>query len=197
MSDLVFPSLPGVSIEVSRSPVWESALQRSVSGCAVAITAYTFPLWKYRLRFELLRSGAEAELQQIAGFFNKHHGRVDTWRFFDEEDCTAIDQPFGAGDGVNRDFYLVRDFGGFVEPVRDVQAISVLKEAGVSTGAYTNLGSGHIQMAVAPAAGHVLTWSGTYYRRCRFDLDMLDLERFLYQLWKARTVQFSTEKGRG
>lgn len=222
MSNLVFPSLPGLSIEMSRTPAWKSIVHESVSGCSVSASAMTYPKWKYRLQYEVLESGAEKHLQQLVGFFNRHGGRADTWLFFDEEDCIATDQQFGVGDGVTTDFYLGRDFGGFVEPVTDIKQItqmrvgttpvySSLDEAPAeslsldfTTGIYlvwqndyAYAGNGRIQFTVAPGVGVPVIWSGTFYRRCRFDRDELDAERFLYQLWRAKTVEFTTDKGIG
>jgi len=250
MSNLIFPALPGVSIEVSKTPLWKSTVHESVSGCQVSASAMTYPRWRYKLRYEFLRSGAQAELQQLVGFFNRHRGRADTWLYFDDEDCIATAQQFGVGDGVTTDFYLVRDFGGFIEPVTDIKRIDSLTVGGVQayrmaedfpgntlsldftristleTGPsmdldftdasyviweadesllpdalsifeidYTYAGGGRVQFVTAPAAGAPLIWTGEFYRRCRFRDDELDIERFLYLLWKAKTVEFETHKG--
>lgn len=220
MSNLIFPTLPGVSIEVGKTPIWKSTVHESVSGCQVSASSMTYPRWRYRLSYEVLRSGAQAELQQLVGFFNRHRGRADTWLFFDDEDCVATDQQFGVGDGVTTDFYLVRGFGGFIEPVTDIKTISSVTAGGVPmhdlleeaadeslsldflTGTYqvwqadyAYAGGGRVQFATAPAAGVPLRWSGEFYRRCRFVEDELDVERFLYRLWKAKTVEFETHKG--
>lgn len=219
MSNLVFPALPGVAVERSRGPVWKSSAQESISGKVRAITAYTYPRWKYKLSFEFLRAGAQAELQQIVGFFNKHRGRVDTWLFLDEDDCTATAQQIGLGDGVTTTFQLVRDYGGYIEPISDVQSITSLTVGGATMNAsldeaaaeslsldflsgiysvwqndYAYVGNGRITFATPPPAGVPVVWTGTFYRRCRFDSDALDTERFLWQLWKAKSVEFTTEK---
>lgn len=220
MSNLIFPALPGVSIEVSKTPLWKSTVHESVSGCQVSASAMTYPRWRYKLRYEFLRSGAQAELQQLVGFFNRHRGRADTWLYFDDEDCIATNQQFGVGDGVTKDFYLVRDFGGFVEPVTDIKTISSVTAGGVPMydslddapaeslsldfttetyqvwqNDYAYAGGGRIQFTTAPAVGVPLVWTGEFYRRCRFRDDELDIERFLYLLWKAKTVEFETHKG--
>lgn len=220
MSNLVFPTLPGVSIEMFKSPIWKSIVHESVSGCVVTATAMTYPKWRYRLHFDVLRAGAEVELQQLVGFFNRHGGRADSWLFFDEEDCTATAQQFGVGDGVTTSFYLARTLGGFVEPVTDIKQIDSLTVGGavmspsldgatdeslaldftagtysIWQNDYTYSGNGRIQFTTAPAAGVPLVWSGQFYRRCRFTQDELNTERFLFQLWNARSVEFETHKG--
>lgn len=219
MSNLVFPShLPGIKIEMSRAPVWKTTVHESVSGCETAIGAMTYPRWRYKLEFEVLRAGAEAELQQLVGFFNRHGGRADSWLYLDDEDHTAVDQQFGVGDGVTTTFYLYREFGGFLEPVTDVKTIDYLTVAGspvyqsvadypggsltldflTGTAAvavtYTYAGMGRVQFSTPPAAGAPLRWSGEFYRRCRFNNDIMDTERFLYHLWKSRSIEFQTSR---
>lgn len=366
MSNLVFPTLPGASIDVKRSPSWESNVQRSVSGRSIGITAFTYPLWKYRVSFEFLRADSVGELEEIVGFFNKHRGRTDTWLFLDEDDYLVANQQIGLGDGVTTSFQLVRSYGGFVEPITEPKQFDSVKVGGVekssaprtnifkhsteadtnngwflgtnltrigkttapdgsntatvySTGStgnafvqqlvslaanttytlsvwaklisgsapsagaliisdhdidgsgtitagertqlgwsgldgtwrrfsltFTNIaavsagqylctefgngaqiaiwgaqletgtlatafiptsenpvtitdfshaGGGRILFATPPAAGLAITWSGQFYRRCRFDDDALDTEKFLYRLWRAKSVDFTTEKG--
>lgn len=219
MSNLVFPSeLPGIKIEMSRTPVWKTTVHESVSGCETAIGSMTYPKWRYKLEFEVLRAGAEAELQQLVGFFNRHGGRADTWLFLDEEDHTVVDQQFGLGDGVTTTFYLYRESGGFVEPVTDIKTISSVTVLPTSSDSlsmelsnevidigeglaltifkndYTYAGGGRIQFTTAPAAGVPLRWSGEFYRRCRFKDDMLNADRFLYHLWKVRAIEFDTSR---
>lgn len=46
----------------------------------------------------------------------------------------------------------------------------------------------------APGAGAVLTWSGQFYRRCRFLGDRLDTEKFMAGLFAARRVEFISVK---
>lgn len=220
MSNLVFPSLPGIKIEMSRTPIWKTTVHESVSGCETAIGSMTYPKWRYKLEFEVLRAGAEAELQQLVGFFNRHGGRADSWLYLDDEDYAVVDQQFGLGDGVTTVFYLYRESGGFVEPVTDVKTITGLTIAGVPAHSslpdddssatlsldfltetysvwqtdYEYAGNGRIQFMTAPPAGASLRWSGEQYRRVRFLDDELSADRFLYHLWKCRTVEFQTSR---
>ena len=53
---------------------------------------------------------------------------------------------------------------------------------------------GMINFTVAPAANAVLTWSGGYYRRVRFDGDSLDLEQMVIGAWDGKTVKLVSVK---
>ena len=55
-------------------------------------------------------------------------------------------------------------------------------------------GTGLVTFAAAPIAGAALTWSGSFYWRCRFVLDQLDFAKFAYRLWNLRTCKFVTVK---
>ena len=50
---------------------------------------------------------------------------------------------------------------------------------------YTLTTGGVVTFAVAPALGAVLTWTGGYYRRVRFDQDDLPFERIVNLAWKG------------
>lgn len=220
MSNLVFPLLPGVSIERSRTPIWDSTVQKTAAGRLLGLTCQTYPRWKYKLSFEFLRSGAYQELEAIVGLFNQMRGRADTFLFYDEDDNTTVSQQIGVGDGATTSFQLLRNLGGFVEPVDEAQTIASLTVGGATMNAsldecaaeslsldftsdsysvwandYAYVGGGRVLFNTPPAAGQAIAWSGTYYHRCRFDSDEIGFDRFLWKLWKAKTVEFTTEKG--
>lgn len=192
MSELYFPTLPGIAVERSRSPIWTSTVQQSVAGKKLGYTAQSFPLWAYTLAFNLLQAGAENELQSLIGLFNSCRGRARPFLFRDEEDGDVIDQGFGVGDGATTIFRLYRTFGGFAEPIAETQTVTDVKSGGVSK-AFTALSGGRVQFSAPPANGALLTWAGSYYWRCRFDDDMLDFERFMVRLWQAKSVKFTSE----
>lgn len=57
-------------------------------------------------------------------------------------------------------------------------------------------GSGVITFREPPGVGEVLSVSGKFYRRVRFERDELDVERFLQELWESRRVELrSTREG--
>lgn len=195
MSNHVFPTLPGISIEIDRAPIWNSIVHRSASGRSVGLSPMFHPNWRYKLRFEFLRAGAEAELQAIVGLFNKLHGRSDTFLFLDDTDKTATSQVIGTGNGVTTAFRLYREYGGFLEPVLATHSIaSVYVGAALVSPANYSVSAGVITFSTPPANGATISWTGVFYWRCRFDYDELNASRFLQDLWKADSVSFTTEK---
>ena len=46
----------------------------------------------------------------------------------------------------------------------------------------------------APAAGKVLTWSGSFYRRVRLTSDEHEAERIVYQIWETKSLELISVK---
>lgn len=190
---LTFPTLPGISWPIKRTPVWSTAKLTAVSGRESRIPRRLFPLWKYELPYEMLRSGSYAEFEQLVAHYNAVGGPSDAWLFNDLSDNTASAQAFGSGDGSTTTFQLVRSLGGFAEPVL-APTITSVKVAGVATSAYTLGSYGKLTFTTAPAAGAALLWSGTFTWMCRFDDDTLEFQQFMSGYWSAAAVTFTTIK---
>jgi uncharacterized protein (TIGR02217 family) len=177
--------------------VWDTLLKSSVSGRSYANSRWSYPKWRYRLTFDVLRARASLpEMQELAGFFNLHLGRGDTFRYLDPNDNAVVAQQFAVGNGTQTAFQLVRTFGGYIEPVLEVlnSSIAVYKN-GVNDGLYSiNSATGVVTFNSAPANGVLLTWTGTFYWRSRFVNDSLDFNEFMKQFWELRTLEFITEK---
>lgn len=197
MSDAVFPILPGLKWGIKRAPIWKTLMQESVSGKELSVSLMSYPLRRYSLSYEFLRAGAEAELQQLEGFFNARRGRHDTFLYSDPDDSTVVDQSFGSGNGSQTVFFLARTRGGYAEPVQALNGVPVIKVAGVTKATpadYTISATGMVTFAVAPAVAADLTWSGSYYWRCRFLRDETEFDQFLQDLWSLQRIEFRTVK---
>lgn len=131
MSDAILPSFPGLTWNVVRKPQWSTVTKTSVSGREFRAAQYSYPIWRYKLTYEVLRaSNALPEMPQLAAFFNAHRGSWDTWLYSDPDDNAVIAQQFGTGDGSTKAFQLVRSFGGYVEPVFDLNGVPVVTFGG-------------------------------------------------------------------
>jgi len=62
------------------------------------------------------------------------------------------------------------------------------------TADYTQTTGGTITFTTAPISGAVLTWSGGYYRRCRFDGDSAEIEQMLSGAWDGGTIKLISVK---
>lgn len=194
MSNLVFPKLAGQAWPIEREARWSTEIRETPSGREFRAGSMSTPRWLYRLRFDVLRQQAESEASQLLGFFNLHRGALDSFLFDDEDDNAVADQQFALADGVARHFQLVRAFGGFVEPVYELNGPPVISVAGsvVTTGFTIN--KGLVSFTTAPAAASILRWTGGYYWRARFADDRLRASQFLRHFWECRSVDLITVK---
>jgi len=195
MSDAVFPVLPGLKWNIKRASLWKTLKQESVSGKEMSVALMTYPNRRYSLAYEVLRAGAEAELQTLEGFFNLRRGRHDTWLYNDPDDYTVTDQSFGTATGTTAPFQLIRTRGGFTEPVQAINGTPTIKLAGVTKTEgvdYTRSATGLITPLSAWTGA--LTWTGNYYWRCKFLSDEAEFDQFLKDLWQLQRIEFRTVK---
>lgn len=198
MSNAVFPTLPGLGWNIVRSPIFVNRRQRSVSGREVAFSYQQYPLTQFSLNYELLRDNATyPELGTLTGFYLARQGSFDSFLFTDPADQSVTDAGFGTGDGTTTQFQLVRPYGAggftYAEPVQSVNALTNIKVGGVVktlTTDYSIDANGLVTFVAAPAAAAALTWTGTYYYRCRFTHDQADFTTFLSNYWSAKKIEF-------
>lgn len=200
MSNDVFPVLPGLTWGSSKTPIWDTKIKSSVSGIESRASYMSYPSYRVKLSYEVLRSGQGfTEFQTLIGFFNSHGGSLDDFLFLDDDDQSVTDQSFGTGDGVTDIFRLGRTLGGFYEPISATQSGSItVKKNGVTqtpTTHYTlSQYTGKVTFVTPPTIGDSLTWSGSYYWRTRFARDQAEFKQFLQELWENKTIELLTVK---
>ena len=128
------------------------------------------------------------------GFFNSVGGKAEDFLLHDDVENTCLEQVFGVGDGISTDFQLVRSLPDWVEPVQGIVEPPQIFIDGIETTAFTCNANGVVIFEEAPAAGSVLSWSGIYYFRVRFDDDEIELSRTYEGLWESVEVNFITVK---
>ena len=199
MSNSVYPVLAGLSWSVVKTPQFNTKIQKSVSGVELRASFMSSPVYTFGLTYEVLRAGGGfSELQTLMGFFNQRLGSFDNFLFDDLTDNSVTAQNIGTGTGSLTTFQLTRTFGGFTESVMNVNAAPQIFVNGVLktlTTDYTISATGLVTFVTAPANGLAVTWTGTYYYRCRFVEDTTDYENFMYQLWALKSVELISSLG--
>jgi uncharacterized protein (TIGR02217 family) len=191
MSNFIFPTLPGLGWSVIKTPKWSTKIQEAVSGKELRSAWFAAPKYTFRLSYEILRGDSvNLELQTLLGFFNARQGSFDSFLYSDPADNSVTAQSIGTGNGIETVFALVRTFGGNVEPAMNINAISGIYLNGTASSAYTVDGYGNVTFNAAPGSGVAITWSGTYYYRCRFVKDTSEFDNFMYQLWALKELEF-------
>lgn len=196
MSDVgVFPQLPGLAWSVSKSPIFQTRVQRTVSGRELRALDYPYPLWQFSLTYEFLRDDPSAgdELRTLMGFLMLCQGAFATFLFEDPSDNRAVGQAIGFGDNIATAFQLGRSFGGFYEPITAPNAVEAVYVDGVvqsPTDYGVDTRTGVLTFAVPPAARRAISLDFTYYFRCRFLDDSHTFENFMHQLWSLKKLSF-------
>lgn len=189
MSNAIFPTFPGLDIEVVKEIEFNTMVQASKTGKELRVAQRAYPMYRIGLKFNFLRdSTTYPELRSLGGFYMSRTGPADSFLFTEPDDASVTDQLLGTGNGTQTDFQALRTFGTFVEPVFNINTITNVKVNGSVTAAYTLQPNGVIRLNVAAPAGQSVTWTGSYYFRVRFVEDRLNLKKFLDKVWSGQSV---------
>lgn len=125
VSTELFPTLPGLTWNVHKKPQFSTRVSAAVTGQEVRNAFYQFPKWFYELTYDYLPdlpvNVGETSLHTLMGFFLSRQGSFDTFLFLDPDDNATTDsQVIGLGDDVTLQFFMARTFGGFSEPVGQI-----------------------------------------------------------------------------
>ena len=197
MSNAVFPLLPGLKQELTKTPQWATKSRSAMSGREVRQSFYSAPLWKINLSYEVLRTYTlVSELAEIVGFFNARRGSFDSFLFNDRDKNTVTDQAFGSVLAGFSSYQLIHSGDDFPEPIGAVQGNPVLKANGVtiSPATYSINENGRVTFTSPPATGAALTWTGQFYYRVRFVDDAMEFAKFNKQLWQAKKINLISVK---
>lgn len=193
-----FPTYPGITWPVKRSPSGSTIRQVAISGKRTLLPQMVTPRWSWEIGYEFLRSvywGAYTELEGLTAFYLAQMMAGTCFAYTDDEDNAVTAQGFGQGDGTTTVFQLVRARGGFSEPVLlpTITGLTVAGVAKTSPTDYTLGDKGLVTFVTAPAGGAALAWTGTFAWLCRFADDTLDLSRFMVGLSEAKSIKFDNE----
>jgi uncharacterized protein (TIGR02217 family) len=184
MSNLIFPRIRGLAWTVNKTPTFSTEIQESLAGREVRVQNFSNPVWEFTLSYEYLLNDArfrdeneQTSLETLVGFFLARGGQFDDFLLNESdltgrlEDSVYFGQPIGVGDGLTRNFQLVRNIGGFLETVQNpmnqtaaVYLNGVLKQQGSD---YV-IANGIVTFTVAPASGVSITADFIMLHRVRF-----------------------------
>jgi uncharacterized protein (TIGR02217 family) len=135
-----------------------------------------------------------ASIALVLAFFEERRGRLYGFRWRDRADYMSCapglrpaptDQALGIGDGVTRDFQLVKTYGAafapyrreILKPVADSVRVAVSgAEQVMGRDANVDLRTGRITFVAAPAAGSAITAGFLFDTPVRFDTDALEID---------------------
>jgi uncharacterized protein (TIGR02217 family) len=199
---LIFPTLPGLAWSITKTPTFQTRIQRAASGRELRALDYPYPLWQFALVYDFLRDNPAAgydELRTLVGFFMLCQGAFGAFLFQDPSDCQVTGQQIGIGNASTTVFQLQRAMGatlpggGFLEPIVAPNVVRAIHLNGIICNpvAYSvDPDTGLVTFNTAPGGGLIITADFTYYFRCRFIDDKYDFENFMYRLWQLKKLTF-------
>ena len=200
MSSLVFPTgFTGLQLIQKRTPQWNTQVQSAVSGKESRLNKRSSPLMLYELAFEVLRDDlAVSDFRKLVGFFNAVQGSFDTFLYTDPYWNTVAAHQFGTGDGSTKSFQVTSTFKdatgfGWPEAIQNFNGTPQIFNNGTLqtiTTQYTMSGTGVVTYVTAPGVGVALTWTGSWYYRCRFMDDTLDVTEIMSRWWALKKLAF-------
>lgn len=194
----VFPQLPGIDFLVEKVPIFSTGVKSSSSGREIRSAYYPYPLYRFKVRANVLRNtAAKNEVQKLLGFFNSQQGRYGAWFYLEQEDFTVEADNFGIGDGETETFQLMRTVGKGTpftasEPVYACWQSPTIYVDGVQSASYTISPWAKVTFTVPPADGAVLTWTGKRLNVCRFEDDEMSLQQMVSLLWSQDGLEFQS-----
>src|ERR1700740_1901259 len=99
MSNAIFPPLAGLEYPVTRTPIFKTLVQESVSGKENRAALRRYPLWKWSLSFNFLRDDSNNEFRTLLGFYLARQGAYDSFLFDDVDDDSAASPQMRTGAG--------------------------------------------------------------------------------------------------
>ncbi|WP_407517050.1 DUF2460 domain-containing protein [Acinetobacter baumannii] len=203
MSDVLFPELPGLEWDLTKTPMFNTKIMQSVNGRELRASYQAVPKYQISMSFAFLReSKGRNELQQLEGFFLERRGSFDSFLFKMPEDnefqCTFV------GDGVQTSFQLYKQINTTQIPLQHTQAEQsedlLMWSENASKPMWSDpesqmwllqfviTNNGMLQLSIPLLEGESITVTGTFYYRCRFADDEQQYTNFMSKLWKAGKV---------
>ena len=200
MSTQVFPTLKGLTFNGDRTQNWNTQVQEAISGKETRVAYWSAARYTWTLTFEFLRSSTSFnEFQNLWGFMSARQGRFDSFLYTDPEDNAVTGQLLGLGDSTNKNFQLLRQFGGSsaaIEPALAPNTITKMSVGGSSVsstmftvGQWGSTSPGVVAFSTfAPSSTQSISADFSYYFPVRFDEDVGTFNEFMNKLWENKKI---------
>jgi uncharacterized protein (TIGR02217 family) len=175
----------------TKTQIWDTKIQKYGSGRRKTLSRWPYPQWEIDCDYTCLDRD---ELEYTAGFFAKVRGQFQPFLWKDDQDYKQTGVQIGIGNGSTTGFQLIRNYGGFVEPVLDIVAGTLTAYENDVAKTVTLGEDGWIEFSTAPASGALITASFEYYWRVAFAKDEKTWENFWYDFYRLKSIKLVTVK---
>lgn len=180
----------------TKTPSFKTIVQQTASlrgEIRVSLTPY--PIWTWDFPVNWMKGSEQDQnsvYQYMLGFFLSMGGQFSDFLYEDPYDNQIPDGSpayFGSGDGSTVNFQLVRPIGMGRDIVQNLNGTPKIYINGTQTTPSGMDASGVVTFSSPPASGAILTWSGSFYYRVRFDSDSQDYKQFMDRLWSMDSLK--------
>lgn len=179
----------------SKKPTFKTLIQVPVSGRGeIRASLQPYPIWEITQTLNFARGGEQMNgslYQYLIGFFIAMGGSFSDFLYTDPNDNTVQNATLGVGDGATVGFQLIRQIGIGNDIVQNPIGTPAVSVNG-ALASYTLEANGYIVMNSAPPAGTILSWSGSFNYRVRFDDDGLEFDQFMANIWQAKEIRLKS-----
>jgi uncharacterized protein (TIGR02217 family) len=199
---IIMPTMPlSMAKGLSKSPSFNTVLQKGPAGINAAIALRPFPVWSFEFDLDSVQGheqDAQTVVAQFLGTFMATCGGAFPFQFVDPQDSHATNAQFGIGDNVTTAFQLSRNIFGSIDIIQNLPVPPTIFVNGAVNAGLTISSSGIVTFTDPPAEGDVLTWSGSFRYLCRFSADIVDATRTftinnMIDTWQFSSIKFSSE----
>lgn len=201
MSNNVFPQFQGWAYEKKKTPVWNTQTYEHLNGSETRIQKWKYPRYKIELNFNFMTDNnvqgitlEKGDVERLQGFINQVGGSANDFLFKDDTENFVENQVFALGNGQEKKFQLIRSLPYWTEPVTGIVETPKIFIDGVEAEGYSVDAYGVVTFDNPPAAETVLTWSGSFYFRVRFQEDEIEITRTWQGLWESIEIPMITVK---
>jgi hypothetical protein len=180
----------------TKTPSFKTIVQETASlrgEIRVSLTPY--PIWTWDFPVNWMRGSEQDQnstYQYLLGFFLSMGGQFSDFLYedpYDNQIPASAPAYFGTGDGKTVNFQLVRPIGMGTDIVQNFNGTPTIYSNGQRTTPLQMDTTGVVTFAAAPAEGAILTWSGNFYYRVRFDADSQGYKQFMDKLWSMDSLK--------
>lgn len=213
MSNELFPELPGLQWELTKTPIFSTRIMTSVNGRELRASYQAVPKYAFTMSFAFLRENkGRKELQKLQSFFEERRGAFDSFLYKAPEDnefnCSFV------GDGATTTYQLYKMQGSAQVAVGNTLENTQLSNPDMwnqsaskdmwgpeqklmwSAGTVGITKDGMFVLSEPLDEGQKIHILGTYFYRCRFKDDEQQYTHFMAKLWKASKVEMIGSLGK-
>lgn len=187
MTVKIWPVMTGIEMRSSKSPKWNTQIEKSGSGRKRSNTNQLLPLWTISVKYWKL---SDADYKTILGFMAILKGAHEPFFWLDPDDYqeTGIQLPRNS----NGSYQCVMKFGNYVEAVEYVDNVKVYIDGVLQAANTYSVSGGTITFSNTPSASAAVTADYRYYWRVHIPADTITMTNIFKNFKQTGTLKLET-----